>query len=72
MKDCNGCKYAVWKRNENGRLHRSGDGECTFRYRLPELPNSLYWISKPSPTGGYFINRRKVYDKHCPYYTPKN
>ena len=68
MKHCNGCKFACWKTTKTGRLSPTGDGICNYRYKTPALPNSMYWLRQaPTPSGGY-INRRKVYDNHCPYY----
>ena len=30
MKNCTDCKYADWQRTAAGKLHPSGDGECTY------------------------------------------
>ena len=69
MKSCLHCKYAEWRRNANGSLHRSGDGKCTFAYKSPPLPGSMYWLgpNAPKPCGG-FINRRQKLKDHCPYW----
>jgi len=36
---------------------------------MPKLPQAFYWIfhGDPIPSGGY-INRRKDFEEHCPYY----
>jgi len=68
MKTCVGCTYAEWKRTKAGRLHPSGDGMCRYKYKVPQLPQSMYWIgNEPSPAGGY-INRREKFKDHCAYY----
>lgn len=49
-------------------MHPSGDGKCTYPYKVPELPEAFYWIGqKPSPGGG-MINRRRDLDDHCSYF----
>lgn len=68
MKNCTDCKHADWKRNAAGNLHPSGDGMCRYEYKIPSLPACMYWITKPSPSGG-FINRRKELTEHCVYFT---
>jgi hypothetical protein len=69
MKNCTGCKFARWKRNAAGSLHPSGDGICTYSYKLPPLPASMYWSLRESisPMGGH-INRKKEHPEHCTYY----
>lgn len=67
MKTCNGCKYADWHRTAAGKLHPSGAGECTYPWKMPELPSSMYWIGSPSRGGGG-INRKKQFNGHCTYY----
>jgi hypothetical protein len=69
MKNCLKCKYAEWIRTESGRLHTSGDGKCKYEYKIPALPQSMYWIgmSIPEPRGGY-INRRSEMKNHCVYF----
>jgi hypothetical protein len=69
MKSCTNCKYAEWKKTASGRLHPSGDGRCQFTYKLPPLPQSMYWIGSPSPCGGH-INRKNDLKDHCVYYAP--
>ena len=69
MKNCKDCKYADWDKTKSGRLHPSGDGRCTFPWKIPALPASMYWIGKNSPTpNGGSINRKKRFKDHCPYY----
>lgn len=69
MKDCTDCKHAEWSRTANGRLHPSGDGRCKYPYKIPPLPASMYFISgPPRPIGGH-INRRKVLNEHCVYFS---
>lgn len=68
MKNCKGCIYAKWEKTKTGRLHPSGDGNCMFKIKIPELPVSMYWLfSKPRPTGG-FINRHNGNREHCSMY----
>ena len=50
-----------------GKLHPSKEGECLFKYRLPPLPQSMYWITEPNLCGGY-ITRGKELKDHCVYY----
>lgn len=68
MKSCLGCQYADWKRSKNGTLHPSGDGQCTYEVRIPQLPNAKYWSSKPLVSYGS-ISRKKEFIFDCPYYT---
>ena len=57
---CLTCAYAEWEKTFNGRLHPSGDGRCGFKFEMPKLPSSMYWVGcEPTPSGGY-INRRKA------------
>ena len=67
MKNCTHCKYANWHRTQAGKLHPSGEGKCTFPWKLPPLPASMYWMTGPSPYGGH-INRREELKEHCTYY----
>lgn len=68
MKNCKGCKFAEWQKTDAGKLHPSGDGKCTYDFKMPALPACMYWRrSAPSPKGGY-INRRTEHKEHCPYY----
>ena len=69
MKDCTHCKYADWQRTQAGKMHPSGDGKCTFPWKLPPLPAAMYWMTRdgPTPNGGY-VNRREELKAHCTYY----
>lgn len=83
MKNCLGCKYAEWKKTKSGRMHPSGDGQCRYNYKIPQLPNAFYFLhqatldlndgkihhtnEKLSLSDGQ-INRKKEYQNHCPYY----
>lgn len=67
MKTCMGCKYADWRKTVSGKLHPSGDGKCLYKYKLPPLPASRYWISEHVPSGG-FINRHEQLEDHYVYY----
>lgn len=71
MKNCKGCKYAKWAKTKAGRLHPSGDGECTFVVKIPVLPASRYYISGGgAPSGGY-IDRNMELKVDCPCYQPE-
>ncbi len=67
MKNCTHCKYADWRRTKSGALHPSGDGKCTFGYKVPVLPQSMYWLSGCIPYGGY-ISRKQELKDHCAYF----
>jgi hypothetical protein len=67
MKNCTDCKYAEWRRTKSGALHPSGDGKCTFEYKLPPLPASRTWLTRPFASSG-FISRREELLDHCPCY----
>jgi len=69
MKNCKDCKYAEWDKTTTGRLHPSGDGKCTYPFKVPKLPAAMYWIGRtvPEPSGGQ-INRRTDLKEHCTYY----
>lgn len=69
MKSCLHCKYAKWDRTAAGKLHPSGDGRCTFPYKVPPLPQALYWtgVGAPRPNG-WHINRKEELKDHCVYY----
>lgn len=69
MKNCIGCKWAVWNKTVAGKNHPSGDGECTFAWRMPPLPASMFWMfdKKPVPSGGH-INRGEELKEDCTYY----
>lgn len=68
MKSCVNCKYAEWNKTASGRLHPSGDGRCTYPYKMPPLPQSMYFVSEPRPCGGT-ISRREELKDHCAYYS---
>jgi|WetSurMetagenome_2_1015567.scaffolds.fasta_scaffold08100_6 hypothetical protein len=69
MKDCTYCKYADWQRTTTGRLHPSGDGKCSYNYRLPDLPQSMWWLGKEPPKPyGRWITRKQLLDDHCVYF----
>ena len=69
MRNCTDCKYAQWEKTKTGRLHPSGNGKCTYNYKVPQLPASMHWHGgKPlKPLGGQ-INRKKELKHHCVYY----
>ena len=68
MKNCNGCKYAEWKRTDAGRLHPSGDGKCTYEWKMPPLPQAMFFAGfKPRLLGGYISRKRELPD-HCAYF----
>lgn len=67
MKNCTGCKWAEWKHTAAGKLHPSGEGACTFKYKPPPLPAAFYWIDNPR-LGGGSISRRSELQSHCPYF----
>ncbi len=69
MKSCLYCKYAKWAKTASGRLHPSGDGRCMYPWKMPRLPQCMYWIgSEPYPPGG-FITRKSDWKDHCVYFT---
>lgn len=71
MKDCTNCKYAEWDRTTAGKLHQAGTGKCTYPYKIPKLPVSMFWISGvPVPYGGY-ISRKEELKDDCVYYGRK-
>lgn len=72
MKTCDKCVYAEWKRTAAGRMHPDQSGKCRLEFKVPELPNSMYWLghrrgTSPSPCGGY-IERNRTYEQPCPYW----
>lgn len=72
MRNCTDCKYAKWKKNAIGNLHPSGDGYCSYTYKIPPLPASMEWFGNTPPVilGGA-INRRELLKEHCTYYELK-
>lgn len=74
MKNCTHCKYAQWDRTATGRLSPTGAGRCGYEYKLPPLPQAMYWgwsigTAGPKPAGGR-INRREELKEHCAYWAP--
>ena len=72
MKNCTGCKHALWDTTAAGRLHPSGNGKCTYKWVMPPLPPAFYWLYRelPKPLGGH-INRLTDLKGHCTYYARK-
>lgn len=71
MKNCTHCKYAEWQRTAAGKLHPSGDGKCEYPWKMPPLPQSMYWIGRNPPTpNGRHISRKTELKDHCAYYAP--
>ena len=66
---CLTCNRAKWKTTKSGRKHPSGDGWCTFEYKVPIIPKAFYWFwgmgSKPD---GGFINRQDLIHTDCPLF----
>ena len=67
MKTCKDCIYADWYKTVAGKLHPSGDGRCTYEYKLRALPPAFRWMSTPYTVGGQ-INRREERNDHCIYF----
>jgi len=69
MKNCTSCQYAEWAKTASGKLHPSGNGQCKYKYKVPALPQSMYWLGRcdPIPNGGR-INRHKELKDHCAYF----
>lgn len=68
---CNDCKYAEWKLTGIGHLHPSGDGECTYEWKLPPLPQSMHWIGTHGEYPGLYkvgISRKREIPDHCAYF----
>lgn len=72
MKNCTHCTHAEWEKTAAGKLHPSGDGTCTYSYKLPPLPVSRYWIGCGPQLGGGHINRRQDLKDHCTYFKWKD
>ena len=68
MRNCKGCKYAVWHKTKTGRISPTGYGKCSYEYKVPPLPASMHWLGVPQPVGGY-IDRHGELQVHCTYYT---
>ena len=67
MKTCNGCKYAMWKKTKTGSLCPSGIGTCEYRYKIPSLPKSMYFVASPGIVKSA-ISRHVEFTDHCVYY----
>lgn len=73
MKDCTNCINAEWQKREDGKLHPGGDGNCTWKLKVPVLPSSMHWwIGKEPVAHGGHINRRELLKEHCPHWTRKS
>ncbi len=70
MLKCDGCKYADWHRTSNGRLHQNKQGSCTYKYSIPPLPQSRYFIRGTPESYGGQIERGRALKDHCVYYAP--
>lgn len=69
MKTCRGCKWAVWQKTAAGKLHQSGNGRCTYPWKMPAIPASMYWMgTTPSPNGGYISRKDELKDR-CTYFS---
>ena len=66
MTDCKLCKHAKWKKAASGSLHPSGDGQCMYEVKIPDIPASKWWSGHmiPSTTLG-FISRRTPTKVEC-------
>lgn len=69
MRKCLECKYADWKKTAAGRMHPSGDGRCTYEWKMPPLPASRYFVGIPPTAMGGYISRGKDLEEHCVYWT---
>jgi hypothetical protein len=67
MKSCVGCVFANWDKTKTGRLHPSGKGACEFEYKMPPLPQSMYWFGISEPLVVYIERNRELKD-HCVYF----
>lgn len=64
---CDNCTLADWRRTSNGRLHPNKSGRCkwlTERGIDTRLPTAFYWLTSPTPSGGY-IERGKPHKSPC-------
>jgi hypothetical protein len=69
MTNCEGCRFADWKRTKSGALHPDKSGKCTRLDVHPldqRLPVAFYWLGSPKPCGGY-IERGRVFDRKCEF-----
>jgi hypothetical protein len=69
MRNCKKCIHAEWRRTKVGKLHPSGDGTCTYTYKMPELPACSSLVGGPYIyNSSFIINRRDELERHCVYY----
>ncbi len=68
MKTCLGCKWAKWDKTKNGRLHPSGDGQCTYQVKIPKLPKSMRWLYDEPRVSAGIITRKSDFEDDCIYY----
>jgi len=72
MKNCTGCKYAKWDITKSGRLHPSGKGACQYKFKIPVLPECLFWLGGIAPEPySCRINRKRTLNDNCAYYEKK-
>lgn len=69
MSTCDDCKYAIWKLSKNGALHPSKIGECTFQYKLKEIPDCMSWgfYGPPSAFKSPIKRGKEHHPRACPY-----
>lgn len=66
---CLDCKFADWMRTKSGRLHPSGEGECTWEFRASVLAAAYQWSSTPKLTGGTIWRHEGLPgDGRCPQF----
>lgn len=65
--NCTDCTHAEWKLTTAGRLHPSGEGKCTYVFKMPLVPTCRYWVTTPNLEGGS-INRKLDLKNPCPCY----
>ena len=71
MMTCDKCKYALWQRTSAGRLHPNKQGTCEYKYKIPPLPQSRYFLGGRTPESyGGQIERGSKLKEHCVYYAP--
>lgn len=61
---CEGCRFALWKRTKAGRLHPDGSGQCEYALKEIQIPAAKYWLNKPLLGGGY-ISRHEPLKRPC-------
>lgn len=68
---CLGCKYADWRRNADGKLHKSGEGRCTAPFSLKlDIPAAFYELQQ-TRIGGGFVHRSAKPVLSCNFFTSK-